>query len=304
MPDNQGPIGLLKRWIFGLEEGTGAPAGHAPTATSLQPPPGDVPLPPGPRLAEGVEAPLPPLLASNVDDDPGTVEDRTATSDAGPLDDVPADPTEEFSSVLVEVQAPEVLPEPTADDVPMAPSSPERDETAEPSPSTPGPLGVEAAVAVPVEPDGVGFVAHALWMPKLGDDDSECEDAFAVVEDRGRAAIADGASEGIFSRAWSTLLTESVVAEPIDPLDPDAVAGRLDTLRHEWLRRIDYPTRRYTQQSKVDQTGAGATLLIFQTTRADRQRRPVGPGRRTGDGDRDGGLEGLGAGRFLPVPRP
>lgn len=108
------------------------------------------------------------------------------------------------------------------------------------------------------------FQARAFRMPKLGDDDSEWEDAFAFDEARGLAAIADGASEGIFSRAWSALLCESLVAEPLDLSDPAAVAERLLSLRAAWLRRIDYPSRRYTQQAKVDRIGAAATVVLLR----------------------------------------
>jgi hypothetical protein len=111
-------------------------------------------------------------------------------------------------------------------------------------------------------------------MPKMGDDDSEWEDAFTCDERLGAAAVADGASEGIFSRAWSALLCESLVAEPIDLGDPEAVAGRVQALRADWLRRIDYPSRRYTQQAKVDQTGAAATLLVLRLS----SRPPLDPG--------------------------
>lgn len=119
-------------------------------------------------------------------------------------------------------------------------------------------------VAEPLREPLPRFSAHALWAPKLGDDEAEWEDAFAYDERLGLAAVADGASEGIFSRAWSSLLCNSLVTEPVNLADGEAVAGRLARLRASWLRDIDYPSRRYTQQAKVDQIGAAATLLLLQ----------------------------------------
>src|SRR5262245_26698148 len=52
----------------------------------------------------------------------------------------------------------------------------------------------------------------ALRLPKQGNPDSECEDAWAADDASRRCAIADGASESAFSGLWARLLVEGFLA--------------------------------------------------------------------------------------------
>lgn len=45
---------------------------------------------------------------------------------------------------------------------------------------------------------------NGFWLPKAGNSDADYEDAFAIA--RGRVAIADGATESSFARAWAEAL--------------------------------------------------------------------------------------------------
>ncbi len=101
-------------------------------------------------------------------------------------------------------------------------------------------------------------VVRAFHCEKLGNDPAQWEDGYAVDPASGRAAIADGASEGIYCRVWADLLSAGVVA---DAPGPARLGGWVSDRRAEWRRRIDYPKLNWSKQGKVDSTGAAATLL-------------------------------------------
>src|SRR5262249_44158713 len=56
--------------------------------------------------------------------------------------------------------------------------------------------------------------ATAWWAAKSGNAANEYEDAYAVKPDALRFAVADGASETSFARAWAELLVEGFVEGP------------------------------------------------------------------------------------------
>lgn len=102
-----------------------------------------------------------------------------------------------------------------------------------------------------------------LWTAKKGNAQCEWEDACAGNLDLGTFAIADGASEGIFSRLWADLLTRRFVEQHPDFTDPCQIANWIQRCRSEWMRDINYHSLRYTQQMKVDTIGTGSTLLTL-----------------------------------------
>ncbi len=108
------------------------------------------------------------------------------------------------------------------------------------------------------------FEAAALWAVREGNTDEEWEDAYALDPDRGVAALSDGASDGIFARAWAAILTRRFVEGPPDPDDASGLAAWLDAARTEWDGHFDYRALRYTQQVKVRRTGGAATLLALR----------------------------------------
>lgn len=114
------------------------------------------------------------------------------------------------------------------------------------------------AVAEPT-PEAPPFeVVREFHCEKLGNDPAQWEDGYATDPNAGRAAIADGASEGIYCRVWADLLSAGVVA---DAPDPTRLGLWVSDRRAEWRRRIDYPKLNWSKQAKVDSTGAAATLL-------------------------------------------
>src|SRR5262245_30341580 len=71
------------------------------------------------------------------------------------------------------------------------------------------------------------------WLPKEGNAPEEYEDAFRSAPDRGRFAVADGATETSFSGRWAAALVTAFAAAPPDwQADPDALAAWLAPMQH------------------------------------------------------------------------
>jgi hypothetical protein len=132
------------------------------------------------------------------------------------------------------------------------------------------PLPLVRALLRQVRPVRVQISAPAsvklrtLTLVKKGNADDEIEDAFACDTDRSLAAIADGASEGIFTSTWAQLLTRTFLSEDLDVADPERLATWLQQCRHAWKEKINYQALRWSQEAKVDSTGAGSTFLAWQ----------------------------------------
>ncbi len=105
---------------------------------------------------------------------------------------------------------------------------------------------------------------RALCYVKKGNAENEWEDAWGSAPGRLVAAVSDGASEGIFAKAWSHLLAESFVAAVPDLGDSAARTAWIEKLRTIWAEIINVQSLRWSQQNKVNQTGAAATLLTLQ----------------------------------------
>jgi hypothetical protein len=133
-------------------------------------------------------------------------------------------------------------------------------------------LAPRAPVGLPVEPpdtEGASvppleWSVRALWYVKKGNAESEWEDCYASAADRPVFAVSDGASEGIFARAWARLLAESFVREVPELSQAESREAWLGACRAVWNEQINYPSLRWTQQNKVNQTGAGATLVTLK----------------------------------------
>ncbi len=98
---------------------------------------------------------------------------------------------------------------------------------------------------------------HAFHLPKRGHAPEEYEDAFAGDPDRGRFAVADGASESSFVATWAKYLVEGFVAAEGQPWQ------ELDWLtppRQRWVAEVDGLTLPWYAEDKREQ-GAFATFL-------------------------------------------
>ena len=124
--------------------------------------------------------------------------------------------------------------------------------------------------AVPWAEAGRGFGRrHAMWAQKMGNTPEQWEDAFAVEEAGAAAAVADGASTGIYCRVWADQLCKRFLSERPDVRDPAALNKWVNGLRSEWRAAIDYGNLNWSKKAKVDQVGAAATLLGLELGPAD-----------------------------------
>jgi hypothetical protein len=101
----------------------------------------------------------------------------------------------------------------------------------------------------------------AMWTQKMGNSPEQWEDAFAVDEASGVAAVADGASTGIYCRTWADQLSTRFLADRPETRDPVALNNWVNGLRTVWRSAINYSSLNWSKQAKVDQVGAAATLL-------------------------------------------
>jgi len=113
------------------------------------------------------------------------------------------------------------------------------------------------------------FQVTQFHVQKLGNKPDECEDSFYYDLERGKFAIADGASECCFSRLWSTLLTEYFVRSDlslfsIENFSKDelgkALLSFLPSAQDAWINKIDWPSLKWNVLEKA-RRGAFASFL-------------------------------------------
>jgi hypothetical protein len=115
-----------------------------------------------------------------------------------------------------------------------------------------------------------GFSANReMWAQKMGNSPEQWEDAYAVDAPGGVAAIADGASSGIYCSIWAQQLSRRFLTDRPDTREPISLNKWVNGLRTEWRTAINYSNLNWSKQAKVDQTGAAATLLTLETGPAD-----------------------------------
>jgi len=104
----------------------------------------------------------------------------------------------------------------------------------------------------------VGF-----WMPKGGNAAGEYEDAFAI--DERRVAIADGATESSFARAWAEALTDGFAADGdcVDVWSATAIETFIAPLQRIWHDTIPWNQLPWFAEEKA-RLGAFAAFLFFE----------------------------------------
>lgn len=96
-------------------------------------------------------------------------------------------------------------------------------------------------------------------LPKRGNSVEEYEDAWAADPQRGRFAIADGASESSFASVWARLLVEGFVQTPVK--QPGKWEDWIPELQRRWAEEIgDRATSSWYAEEKFEQ-GAFAAFL-------------------------------------------
>lgn len=108
------------------------------------------------------------------------------------------------------------------------------------------------------------IVEREFWSPKLGNEPSMWEDAYAIGPCGKVVAVCDGASEGIFARGWAQRMAQQFVSARPDLSQRALLVQWIASAREEWHNAINYPNLRRTQQIRVDDTGASATLIALE----------------------------------------
>src|SRR4051812_45572427 len=103
------------------------------------------------------------------------------------------------------------------------------------------------------------FAWQAFHLPKNGSTADEYEDAFAGAPERGRFAVADGASESSFAASWARLLADGFVQAPGTPWQEMSWIG---PLRQRWAEEVDGRPLPWYGELKREE-GAFATLLAL-----------------------------------------
>lgn len=98
---------------------------------------------------------------------------------------------------------------------------------------------------------------------KVGNNQSESEDAFHYSLERKRFAICDGASDSIFSGQWASVLSENFVLKSPDLSNSEDTKIYLEDCRESWLNVVPWDTLKWNVKNKAVR-GAYSTFLGIQ----------------------------------------
>jgi len=104
------------------------------------------------------------------------------------------------------------------------------------------------------------FQHKAFWLAKDADHPDENQDAYAVDDVRGVAAIADGVSSSLFAGSWARLLADAAVEDPPNIYDEPSFSAWYADARRRWREPIDVDALPWHQRAKFAE-GAHSTLL-------------------------------------------
>jgi hypothetical protein len=99
-------------------------------------------------------------------------------------------------------------------------------------------------------------------LPKLGNSDTECEDAFSCKPTRSflKVALADGATESSFAKEWANILVEDLAK--FEGFSKKQFIRRLSLLRSQWQSKVTKTTLPWYAEAKLEM-GAFSTLLAL-----------------------------------------
>ncbi len=108
---------------------------------------------------------------------------------------------------------------------------------------------------------GLALSCRQFRLPRLGHRPDECQDASAADPERGRFAVADGATESVYAGEWARLLVDAFVGGDAAPFWPTW----LPPLQARWEEVIrppaDAPPRPWYMEEALTRGGAFATFL-------------------------------------------
>lgn len=115
-------------------------------------------------------------------------------------------------------------------------------------------------------------------MQKLGNEPHENEDAFHYDLEKGRFAIADGATECCFSKLWATLLARNFVESDLSLFSlkrfvksevTKALLSFLSALQKAWIDKIDWMSLEWNVLEKAKK-GAFASFLGLEIVKEEK----------------------------------
>ena len=108
----------------------------------------------------------------------------------------------------------------------------------------------------------MNLISRGCSLPKAGNSESDYEDAIAIGPSA--VAIADGATESSFARAWAQALTEGFACEPLSHKpDLTELMDRIGPLQQQWHAGIAWDRLPWYAEDKA-RNGAFAALLTLR----------------------------------------
>jgi hypothetical protein len=108
----------------------------------------------------------------------------------------------------------------------------------------------------------LNLISQGFWLPKAGSSEEDYEDAIAIGPNA--VAIADGATESSFARAWARALTEGFACEPLsEQPDLTELMDRVGPLQQQWHAGIAWDRLPWFAEDKA-RNGAFAALLTLR----------------------------------------
>ena len=120
----------------------------------------------------------------------------------------------------------------------------------------------------------MNLISQGFWLPKAGSSEEDYEDAIAIGP---RAvAIADGATESSFARAWARALTEGFACDPLSSRpDLTELLDRVGPLQQQWHAGIAWDRLPWFAEDKA-RSGAFAALLTLRFEEPDTKEEAAG----------------------------
>lgn len=104
----------------------------------------------------------------------------------------------------------------------------------------------------------------SFWMQKRDNLPEEYEDAIEIDKEENSFAIADGATEGIFSREWAEILVENFLVNPTEQLD----ANWMQACYEKFRERVTEKELPWHAENKLITQGAFSTLATLKIDEA------------------------------------
>lgn len=109
--------------------------------------------------------------------------------------------------------------------------------------------------------------SQGFWLPKAGSSEADYEDAITIGP--AAVAIADGATESSFARAWAQALTEGFACDPLSPSPGlTELLERVGPLQQQWHDGIAWDRLPWFAEDKA-RNGAFAALLTLRFEEPD-----------------------------------